>query len=1126
MTADVVLACLGRLAIPSSESATSFLEQKVAADLQQRRLFTTWQWEQIQHGITTFFLDHDRYLLLSQIGQGGMGAVYRARHLGLRRDVALKVLDPRKGVSPEQIDRFRREVSITSRLQHEHIVQALDVGSHGGVTFLVLEFVDGADLAAVVKRNGPFDPGVAAAICVQAASGLAYAHSQGIVHRDIKPQNILLSLTGVTKILDLGLARVVDAAGAGGADVHTSLTQEGSIMGTVDYMSPEQARDIRSVDARSDLYSLGGTLYYLLAGRPPFPGGTVLEKLMRLAQEQPEPLGQLRPDLPRELTDIVVRMLAKRPTDRFQSAEDVVRALQPLAAATISGTSVITRAVQLAANTQSGNAAIANGAAADFSPQVEVTSVLSDLRTRQQRSGGFGNRAAVIAGACGLLLLVLLGVFFSRGRDSDRPSAVQRTATTAVKPPAEPPSEYRVERADHYAGVWSIAFSPERNEITTGGGEGLILIRDWTGGHLLKRYQAHHEPVVNLVWSADGRLLASRSYLGEICIWDGRVEPLARVRSSGIDSQRLAFSPDGKELAYADESGLRTIRWDFRNDRVVAVHDWTGSGALVNTCYSHDGKWLASASENGDLRVWNLESGVRFFHLDRQESAAHRCVTNFLPDGKLLMARGAGIEIWDCEQQQRVQEIPASLGMYAIPVLALSSSGQCLFGTESGVSLLDWPSGKASVVSSTSLKVAGQRPVMAFSPDLSLFAGGSDYPCSVLEISTGRVLATFKDRSKGVANPTCLGMHNVSLEERGLWNLLTAEPLEGSFEVPRVRDDDKVLQSIDQGVILPRILEGKGPTSRTPNKRTNAAPRNPATQAPVTLQDYAGEKLFWSAYGDFVFGASTNGDLSINVWNATSGNRVWKVPAALSNRDRIWGQSLNADADSAAIASSDSSGKILVSSRDATRPPLEIQTPIRNGTLHCVMAPDSTRIVAWDSMGETFLYYDGRSGRLLAEVKTGVPANIIWPTFSASSRYLLTSRQIWDLQTPSIPTLVWEAPPDHAPWWPHRGAGWFPDEVHVAINQDSQVQFWDWQKNVKLATLFLLPDDEWAFVNHLTHHARLSLFANRHLRCLFRDASDKERWLSPADYAKASSWKNGPEQAGIDLSNKPSNIKK
>jgi len=187
-----------------------------------------------------------------------MGVVYLAKHVRLNRNFALKVVDPRKGADDQVIARFRREIAVSAKLQHEHIVQAHDVGEHAGTTFLVLEYVEGSSLSALVRRDGRFDAAEAAAVCLQAAAGLAYAHGQSVIHRDIKPANILLSTSGTTKILDMGLARILEEPDA---ETQTELTQDGTVMGSVDFMAPEQAADVRSADARSDIYSLGATLW-------------------------------------------------------------------------------------------------------------------------------------------------------------------------------------------------------------------------------------------------------------------------------------------------------------------------------------------------------------------------------------------------------------------------------------------------------------------------------------------------------------------------------------------------------------------------------------------------------------------------------------------------------------------------------------------------------------------------------------------------------------------------------------------------------------------------------------------------------------------------------------------------
>ena len=221
VTPELIEECRGALSSGNDDTADSDLIE----ELLRRDVVNAWQLQQVRRGHGELLLENGRYLLLEEIGQGGMGAVYKARHTRMNRIVALKVIDPKRVTDAQLISRFRREVEVCSRLQHEHIVQAYDVGEHNGVTFLVLEFVEGSNLAALVQRDGVMPVDEAAAISLQAAAGLSYAHGEGIIHRDIKPHNILLSTSGATKILDMGLARVETEVNEVSV---TGLTQDGS----------------------------------------------------------------------------------------------------------------------------------------------------------------------------------------------------------------------------------------------------------------------------------------------------------------------------------------------------------------------------------------------------------------------------------------------------------------------------------------------------------------------------------------------------------------------------------------------------------------------------------------------------------------------------------------------------------------------------------------------------------------------------------------------------------------------------------------------------------------------------------------------------------------------------------
>lgn len=258
------------------------------------------------------------YALLRRIGSGGNGRVFKARHRQMERLVALKMLSSGTMRDPEAVKRFRREMKAAAKLFHPNIVTAFDAGEHSGVHYLVMEYIDGLSLSAMVERHGPVTIERAVDYVLQAASGLHYAHSHNVVHRDIKPSNLILDEQGVVKILDMGTARF---------DNDGDLTQTGVIMGTVNYMSPEQARNATDVDPRSDIYSLGCTLHYLLTGEPVFDGN-VMQVLMAHAETEPPQLRQRRPETPPWLDDIFQRMVAKRIEDRQATMEALAAELR------------------------------------------------------------------------------------------------------------------------------------------------------------------------------------------------------------------------------------------------------------------------------------------------------------------------------------------------------------------------------------------------------------------------------------------------------------------------------------------------------------------------------------------------------------------------------------------------------------------------------------------------------------------------------------------------------------------------------------------------------------------------------------------------------------------------------
>jgi serine/threonine protein kinase len=270
------------------------------------------------------------FKILGVLGRGGMATVYKARQLRLKRLVAVKVIDRSLAGYGEIVERFRQEQALGARLRHPNLTAVYQAGRAAGYSYLVMEFVAGDNLNEFVGRYGPLPVAEACEVIRQAALGLQHLHEHGLVHRDVKPSNLMLTPAGEVKVLDLGLARHLDEPGEG-----ARITWQGQFLGTLDYVAPEQCEDPHAVDIRADVYGLGCTLYELLAGQPPFarPGcESAFQKMKAHAEAPVPPIRERRPDVPEGLARILERMLAKDREGRFASPADVVQAMQPFAA--------------------------------------------------------------------------------------------------------------------------------------------------------------------------------------------------------------------------------------------------------------------------------------------------------------------------------------------------------------------------------------------------------------------------------------------------------------------------------------------------------------------------------------------------------------------------------------------------------------------------------------------------------------------------------------------------------------------------------------------------------------------------------------------------------------------------
>jgi serine/threonine protein kinase len=334
MTANDFLDLVRRSQLVEEDQLTKFLgalaarngrklpeaPDKLAAEMVAANLLTEWQSEKLLAGKHKGFM-LGKYKLLRHLGKGGMSQVYLAEHMLMKRKVAIKVLPSNRVTDSTYLERFRIEARAAAKLDDPNIVRAYDIDNDGNTHYIVMEYVEGQDLHQLVRDKGPLPYEKAADYIAQVARGLAHAHEMGLVHRDIKPANCLLDKNEIVKLLDMGLARLIDD------EASLTLDNNENVLGTADYLAPEQALNSHKADARADIYSLGCTLYFLLTGHPPFPDGTISERLIKHQVEQAPSILKDRPDAPSMLVNICNRMMAKKPEDRYQTAADVAERL-------------------------------------------------------------------------------------------------------------------------------------------------------------------------------------------------------------------------------------------------------------------------------------------------------------------------------------------------------------------------------------------------------------------------------------------------------------------------------------------------------------------------------------------------------------------------------------------------------------------------------------------------------------------------------------------------------------------------------------------------------------------------------------------------------------------------------
>jgi WD40 repeat protein/serine/threonine protein kinase len=1003
----------------------------LARELIQRGWLSAYQVKQIFQG-RAGELVLGPYIIEDRLGEGAMGQVFRARHRMLKRRVALKLVRKERLANPEAVQRFYREVQAAAQLSHPNIVLAYDADHVRETYFFAMEYVDGVDLARLVKESGPLPIATACDYIRQAALGLQHAFERGMVHRDIKPSNLLVTRPNkkasdsdaqpVVKILDMGLVRVESPIPASGRHAG-GLTQLEAILGTPDYIAPEQARDAHSADIRADLYSLGCTFYFLLTGRVPYPGNASVEKLLKHWLEVPQPASELRPDLPAEVDAILRRLMAKRPEDRFQTPAEVAAALTALGErpgeAAPPPTSEEAVALDLPTDLAEAETAVAPVA------QVDTTTTTPTVRRRERQSE---KRLWMILNIGGGALLFFLIVILGAVALSQLHFAPALSTTPDL-------SNYNIDAA--LDALRAAVDNPQPDPDAVRGK--LLTFRTVNAGapqalealHLLGKLRSPLDrlsikdipPSERAAWQPPElvKILGDQRLRQAGAVWGVALNNNGALVASGGDDQ----------VFYLRDAATGQTKYALRGQ----------AQAISALAVSEDGTIGASADLAGTVILWNLDGGRERARIkDAHAGPIHALA--FSRDGKMLATGGddRAVRLWQTADEKKKLDLPGHAG--PIQCVAFSSDGEKLACACAGSVARLWDTAKGTALAALP-ESAGQANAVTFSPDGASLAfavpGAGDKGPSVKLWD----LAGNKER---VALPGATGplawtpdgktLLTVAGGAVLLWDVTVATPA-----------NPKTLPAAPRGQILALALSGDGRTFAVGDNQGEVH-----VWDAVTGKEQAGATERWTT-GEYVAISPTHNQLVASA--ADSAGKAWDTQ---TGREQVFGAGaplavIHAAAfapDGQTMVTGDQDGVVRLWDVSNTRDHRYLGRQ-SSAVLCAAFSPDGTLIATGCGDGMVFLWdaanpaaHPGRErSKFKAHTDPPAPVPVTAVAFSPDGKILATASKakvvkLWNAFAVGSPKLL------EGPTAGITSLAWSPDGKSLAAGgEDRTIRVWD-----------------------------------------------------------------------------------